>query len=340
MDAHDERPGEKAVRTALDESGVRYEIRTARLRNSRDFEVSLPEANTSIFFDYHPGLAPVQIPWVRKHLEDQAQPGSRLGLVVRQLSATLLEMCRKNDIAVVDLHGNAWLRLPGVYIDRWRPVRTEIRASSGTVFTAKASRIVRAFLHRCPQSYIQSQLAKETGLSRGYVSTLVARMVEQTYVTNRLDLLYLDEPDRLLDDWLAHYRFDRHRKQAYALTSGTYEEGISKLADQLQRSGARFAFTGWTAAHIRAPYATPSQYMAYVSRLPDGMNGVFPVEGQGNVSLLVPHDEGVFQYTTNTDYGPAVSDTQIYLDLCRMPGRALEQADALRHSHLDFASRA
>jgi len=337
---HSEKQAAGAVRTVLEEAGIAYEIRPPATPNDApDFEVTFPGMNVSVLFDCRSSLPPNQVPWFLKHLQEQAPPGSRFGLVVRQLSSTLLEICKKNNVAVVDLHGNAWLRLPGIYLDRWRPVRTETKASSGTVFTAKASRIVRAFLHRYPHEYAQSRLARETGLSRGYVSALIARMIEQGYVSNRLDLLYLDEPDRLLDDWLAHYRFDRHRKYAYALTATTYEEGLSKLARQFESSGGPFAFTGWSGAQIRAPYATPSQYMAYVARPPENMTGIFPVEGQGNVSLLVPHEEGVFQYTTSTDQGPVVSDAQLYLDLCRMPGRAQEQADVLRHLKLDFAGK-
>lgn len=139
---------------------------------------------------------------------------------------------------------------------------------------------------------------RETELSAGYVSTLTKRLIGQGYVSDRLGLLYLDDPERLLNDWLAHYRFDRHRKLNFAISAGTYEEGIEKLG-ALHGSGVSFAWTGWTGAHLRAPYATPTLYMAYVAQEPKKLKDVFPVEKQGNVALYVPQDEARFNSPTS-----------------------------------------
>lgn len=249
------------------------------------------------------------------------------------MSWTLLDVCKRLDAALFDMEGNAYLRLPGVYVERIRPIQAPSREpSSGTVFTAKASRMVRALLWRYPHSFTQSEIVKRTGLSAGYVSTLTKRLIAQGYVSNHMDLLYLEDPDRLLDDWAAHYRFDRHRKLSYAVSAGSYDEGIAKLDAALSEATSRYAWTGWTGAHLRAPYATPSSYMAYVSDVPQESKRLFPVEAGGNVTLYVPQDAGVFQFMNDH----AVSDGQLYIDLCRMPGRAREQADALRHAALNF----
>ena len=77
-------------------------------------------------------------------------------------------------------------------------------------------------------------MVRKTGLSAGYVSTLVKRLVGQGYASDRLGLLYLDDPERMLNDWLAHYRFDRHKKLSYAISASSYEDGIKKLGNELK----------------------------------------------------------------------------------------------------------
>jgi hypothetical protein len=330
-----------AVRKLLTDAGVRFSLAlpTRTGSSGRGFEVRFPKADLTMFFGYHPALAPAQVKTISQGLRAQAAPQSKLGIVVQRLSSALLDACKEEGIAACDLHGNAWLRLPNIYIERWRAVRGEQRASSGTVFTAKASRIVRAFLAHYPHDWSQSRLAHETEVSKGYVSTLVSRMVKHGYVSNRVGLLYLEEPDRLLDDWLAHYRFDRHRKRHYTVSMRDYEEGLGKVSRQLSGEGVSFSFTGWTGAYLRAAHVSPPAIMAYVDVFPEGSGVLFPVEKSGTLVLMQPHDVGVSQFTNKSEFGNVVSDAQLYLDLCRMPGRAREQADALRYRRLKFGSK-
>ena len=336
--------GEDAVEAALGESGIAYRVlsqpKGGRPRARPDIEVRFPEAGVSLLLDCHRAVAPHQLDFVSAQLSSETPLGSHTGIVVPRLSEALLAACKERHLAAIDLAGNAWIRLPNLYIERWRPAKATREAVSGTVFTAKASRLVRAFLSHFPNHWVQVELAAATDLSQGYVSKLVGRMKRQGYVTRHLDLLRLDEPDRLLDDWLAHYRFDRHARRQYAVSMNSYDEGLHKVAMALRRAAIRYAFTGWSGAHLRAPYATPTTVMAYVDELPGPLPSLFPVEGEGNVILLAPHDEGVFQFATHTPQGDVASDPQLYLDLCRMPGRAHEQADALRHARLDFAEMA
>jgi len=327
----------ESLERVLEPCAVRPAFQAPPRGRATEFAVRLP-GHGALLVAYHPGLAPFQVATVREHLVRHVRGGQRPALCVRKLGWPLLEACRDHDVGVFDRAGNALLCLPNLYIERVRPQRDkEPSPSSGTVFTAKASRIVRAFLARYPHDWTRSELAGRTGLSAGYVSTLTKRLIAQGYVRERGKLLWLDAPDRLLDDWAAHYRFDRHSKRTYALSAATYGEGLRNVHATLESSGTAFAWTGWTGAHLRAPYATPSHYMAYVEAIPAKVVGLHPVEQDGNVTLLLPHDAGVLQFTTDTDVGAIVSDAQLYIDLQRMPGRAKEQAEALRHARLTFA---
>lgn len=328
-----------AAQRALKESGVDLRFSTSAKDDSKDLEIHL-SSGAELLATYHSGLAPLQVPLALAQLRKRLVGTQLPAICVRRLTWSLLDKCRESKVAVFDVEGNTWLRVPGVYIERLRQSRESApEPSSGTVFTAKASRIARALLEQYPYDWSQSDLVRATGLSAGYVSTLTQRLIAQRYVRAGSSLLWLEDPERLLDDWRAHYRFDRHVKHTFAISAGNYEEGVKKLDSALKEVGVTFAWTGWTGAHLRAPYATPSLYMAYVSEIPKKLSGVFPVESGGNVVFYVPQDAGVMQFITETPSGPVVSDAQLYLDLCRMPGRAKEQAEALRHARLDFARK-
>lgn len=327
-----------AVGGVLEEANIAFERKSATSKEyAADFKLCLPTGAEALLVEYHPALAPYQVKSVAAHLGAYAGPNRHVGVCVRRVTWALLEACKESEIAVFDEEGNAFVRLPGLYIERVRPSRKEdVQSTSGTVFTAKAARLVRALLKQYPGEWKRGNLVRDTELSAGYVSILAKRLIAQGFMSDRFGLLHVDEPERLLDDWKAHYRFDRHRKLSYAISAAAYEEGIEKLTDALKKRGIPFALTGWTGAYLRTPYATATTYMAYIAEVPGDLKGMFPVEKQGNVALYIPQDEGVFQFTTNSDYGAIVSDAQLYLDLSRMPGRAKEQADALRKDRLDF----
>lgn len=150
------------------------------------------------------------------------------------------------------------------------------------------------------------------------------------------------DPNRLLDDWAARYRFDRHRRHRYAVSIASYEQGMRKIQNELKRNHVRFAWTGWSAAQLVAPYVRTEMFMAYVDLAHQDpvFRAMQPVEDGGNVLLLEPHDEGVFQFDDSSSiFGSLVCLPQLYIDLRNMSGRAAEQADAVREKKLRFESR-
>lgn len=333
-----ERTLAQSVSRILNGAQIRFETKCLSLRDGGaavEFR-QLPGGKT-LFVSYHPAVVPHQLAPLLAHLRTEAGPKRYVGLCVRQLTWALLDACKTAHTAVFDLEGNAYVQIPGLYIERLRPCRQGgPEPSSGTVFTARAVRLVRALLKTYPEGWVQVDLVRATRLSAGYVSTLMKRLTAQGYVREERGLFRVEEPDRLLDDWVAHYRFDRHRRLSFALSTASYEDGIERLGKTLGDSVRHFAWTGWTGAYLRAPYTTPTVYTAFVSEMPGPMRNIFPVQGQGNVILYVPQDTGVLQFATASSSGAIVSDAQLYADLYRMPGRAKEQADALRHQCLEF----
>lgn len=191
-----------------------------------------------------------------------------------------------------------------------------------------------------PSQCRQAELVEWTGVSPGYVSTRIKALEGEGYVCRDGESIRLTEPDRLLNDWSRSYRFDRHLRLHYAVSMASYEQGLDKVKAEMDRLGLRCAFTGWSAAYLAAPFGEPKNIMAYVNGRPDQkqLRFLHRVDAGGDVVLLLPHDEGVFQFTIDLPGKPSlVSYAQIYVDLTRMSGRAPDQADVVRKKYLTFA---
>jgi len=331
--------GLQRLRELLRETGAVPEEELVAVPSSGGAVMPLASLNRRILIHATTAAYPKDIDaLVHRRLPSQ---DSVLLLIVRRISRPSFERCRQSGLCVLDLEGSAYLKLPGVYVERYTESKPQARPRvAGTVFTAASSRIVRALLADPRRVWTQPELAWATQISAGYVSTRVRLLLEQGYVRSRAGAISLADPGRLLDDWGTFYRFDRHRQHRFALSMANYEQGIGKLTAELRRCGVAFAYTGWTGAFLRSPYGIPTVLMAYVDRLPpsDDTKTLHPVQSEANLVLLLPHDEGVFQFTQDCgDQGWVVSDAQLYVDLMKMPGRAREQADALRQQRLDYS---
>lgn len=260
-------------------------------------------------------------------------------VITEKLTKGTFDACVRDDIGIIDSYGNGRFWVGKCFYERFVPSESTNKPRiSGTPFSAKATRLVRAFLAAPNKTWTQSELAKATDISQGYASKRLALLKSKGYINFIADVFKLAEPERLLEDWQAHYRFDRHQKRQYALSFKTYDNGLERLAEELHELGIKFAFTGWSGSHLRAPYGTSNQLMAYVNTFPEEhqQSGLFPVKDIGNVILYVPQDEGVFQFKQDFKSLPVVSDSQLYLDLKQMPGRASEQAEVLKDKYLKF----
>lgn len=303
----------------------------------------LPRQGVRFAIEVKQSLQPYQLEKLSSRRDPRAD-GEFLLLVVPRVPRSVLSKCEELGLLVLDEEGNGHLRVPGLYYHRYAPSKNGSSAPGArrsSVFSSKASRLVRAMLSDYPKQWNQARLAKQTGVTPGYVSKVVNRMVAEDYLRRDGDRLYVVNADRLLDDWAASYRFDRHRRSRFAIAMGDYLQGLRKFQQEMRKQSIRFAFTGWSAAYLRSPYGIPDSIVAYVDHLDKSvaLKSLHPVDSKGNVLLLLPHDEGVFQFPEPEEPGDCVADVQCYLDLLGMPGRAPDQAQAVRESLLRFEER-
>lgn len=327
------------------QAGIDGDLCPAEAKTGLDAIYSLPNEEVRFYIEVKRSLHPHQVAGIadqyRQWLQGPEGTGRDLILVVAgDITRSSLDRCVELGVCVLAENGNGYVRFHRFMYKQFVPgKRMPARGGPGSIFSAKASRLVRALLCRYPEPWDQSELAQVTGVSSGYVSSLVGKMLDADYIRRNRKKLRVVDPNRLLDDWASRYRFDRYRRSRFAMSMSEYLQGLRKFQQEMRRQSIRFAFTGWSAAYIISPYGTPDAIVAYVERLTGGMpfRALHPVENQGNVLLLLPREEGVFQFAQEGEFGPMVADVQCYLDLLSLPGRAAEQAEVLREKRLAFS---
>jgi DNA-binding HxlR family transcriptional regulator len=249
---------------------------------------------------------------------------------------------RREGINHADLNGRLFIKTPWYLADR-RAHSRRYRSPVSTLdlFSLKTSRLVRALLAQRDHVWTQAELTARTSLSRGLVSQALAELTEEDLVvrtaapTRETPARYrLEAFDRLLDAWKTADKWtERTEVREYSVLTGDVTELAGTVRDILRdKTGeVRGVFTQWFAAHLRQPYTDSPVVSVYVKR---DTELVLPfarrVTHGGNLWLVVPADDGVWQETQEVQGFPLVSDIQIYLDLLQVGQRGPEQAEALR----------
>jgi len=259
-------------------------------------------------------------------------------LVTPELSTRVLDYCKRNGIAAIDLNGRAWLRAPGLLVDRQSlPGRSfSYELEPRNIFVGKSARIIRCLLTDRYRIWTQAEIVPRTKASSGLVSRIVQHLISQGFVEKvNARQFRLRDHLGLLDAWVESDSFaKRTRTTRYAGYIGPPESLAHILQDWARRNDASIAFTQWTAAWARHPFTEPVLTSAYVSRLPDAAtleeHGLRPVSEGGKLWLHVPDDEGIFTETQTGRGLTLATDAQIYLDLQRTGLRGPDAAAALR----------
>jgi hypothetical protein len=241
-----------------------------------------------------------------------------------------------------DLNGRLFLNAGSLLIDRdpvlrHKPADFGFGRSDDSLFSPKATRVLRHLLAQPHRIWLQAELQEEAGVSRGYVSRLLQTLLGQGFVRKEglggrtgPACYYLTDAPRLLDEWAKADHFDRRvRIQRYSTLESDPAQVAAYANERLGDSP--HAFTQWFAAWLRRPHTTPPLVSVYVpEKILAGFDPGRRVDAGGNLHLLVPEDEGVFQCLRDVQGLPLVCDAQVYLDLISQGQRGPEAANALR----------
>lgn len=253
-------------------------------------------------------------------------------LAAPYISPRSAEICRENGIGYVDLAGNCRLAFSRFYLEReGRPNPAPQRRDLRSLYSPKATRILRVLLTNPKQAWKLQALAQEAGVSLGQVYNVKKLLLDREWIAADGAGVRLTAPGPLLAEWAQAYNFRQNTVQDfYSLDSVAEIE--SKLAALGRDAGTKYALTGFSAAGRLAPMVRYQRAMAYVEGDSSSVAtslGAKEVPSGANLTLLSPYDAGVFYGVGDVQGVQIVSPVQAYLDLIGYRGRGEEAATFL-----------
>jgi len=247
------------------------------------------------------------------------------------ISPQAADICLEDGVGYIDFAGNSYLSFGQVYIDQTgRPNPFKTRRDLTSLYSPKASRVLRVLMNNPGRRWKMQDLATEAGVSLGQIANVKKILLDRKWITQQ-DGFSLMEPWELLEGWSEAYTYRKNQVQNfYSLKS--IPEIEADLARVCSEKGIEYALTGFSGAARFAPAVRYNRAMGYVFNMPEDMVSMLnlkEVESGANVMLLGPYDEGVFYGTQVVDDIRIVSPLQIYLDLKGYKGRGEEAAEVL-----------
>lgn len=255
------------------------------------------------------------------------------GIVVAPfISDAAADILRAEDIGYVDFAGNCRICFDKVYIKEAGQSNpfTEKR-DLRSLYSPKAERILRVLMRDPKVSWLVKPLAEAAGVSLGQVSNVKKLLDAREWLRLNDSGLSLAQPQALLAEWSAAYRFTRNRLgNFYAMAS--VDEIERAIAGKSQGGKPLGTLTAFSAAARLAPTVRYQRVSAYVREPMEAVAerlGWKRVASGSNVSLIEPYDEGVLMDSRDSDGVQIVSPLQAYLDLRGNVARGEEAAEAL-----------
>ena len=248
---------------------------------------------------------------------------------------------RTNGLGYIDLSGNCALAFGNVLIEKEgkRNVRPSTRPLR-SLFAPRATRVVRVLLTEPGRTWRLEELAKAADVSLGHAHNVVKRLEELSWVErNGQQRIQVTRPGDLLDAWVESYSYRQSDVQAYFSPERITRGLVAELGRAAHEAHRRYGFTLHSGAALVAPNVRFPAIHCYLEGDPEPVAralGLRPGEGEGNVYLLSPYDEGVFYAPLAKGGLPVVCLPQLYADLYHYERRGRDQAAHLRREAMGY----
>lgn len=241
-------------------------------------------------------------------------------------------ICKENGVGYIDLAGNCFLKFGKVFIERKNyPNPFKEKRIVRSIFTPKASRVLRVILSNPKKTWQLQELAKESEVSLGQVYKVKERLLDLEYADKVNKNIVLKRPDVLLSKWPENYSFRKNKLSDY-FVFGEPKDIEQKVAEYCKKNNITYALTLFSGAGLVAPYARYTRAFIYIKeRIQEIVDSLQlkPVDSGPNVTILQPFDEGVFYGLQEINGIQVVCNVQLYLDLVSYKGRGEEAAKFL-----------
>lgn len=257
------------------------------------------------------------------------------------LSEPSRALCVEYGVGYLDLHGNAFLQVPGILIDvsvagQPSAERRELKS----LFRPKAARILRVMLRDPGRAWRVTDLAVAANASLGHVSNVRRALLHREWAEGLSDGVILSNRDAVLDAWCAAYRPPAGDVvRLYTSLHGMAIEDAAKTIFSLHPRHRSSAFASFSAARWLAPYGRTGTEYFYADRegaaqIADRLRASGVDKGE-NVNIRILKDREILADAIEPAPGVVCTDpVQTYLDLCVAGERGAESADYLRHKVL------
>lgn len=252
-------------------------------------------------------------------------------VAVPYISTESAAICEAENVGFVDFAGNCRINFEGIFIERsGQPAPAAARREQRSLFTLKATRVLRVLLENPKKRWRVSELAKEAGVSLGQAFNVKKLLLNREFVGVDDDGIVLKTPEILLSGWTVAHAPRKNWSEYFTLKSPAEFE--AELAKFCSGKNIHYALMGFSAASRYAPAVRSNRAMAYVSGDADMIVrelGLKAVTSGANVVLSFSSDEGVYYGSQEIDGVKIVSPLQAYLDLIGFRGRGDEAAQMI-----------
>ena len=201
------------------------------------------------------------------------------------------------------------------------------------IFSHKASRIVRVLLIHPQEGWTIKDLSEEAEVSIGFTHAVIMSLIDQGHIYRDDSYrLKVGDPVKLIQRWAAYHNYTAIN---IFLRYHTFEKNIEAFLSKMKEANdMEYALTVLAGAHVVAPYVRPTTVHFYIKQEKIAKTWVElldlrPVETGGNVSIVLPYDEGVFYGVSRVGGVNVVSKVQLYVDLFNYPARGEEAAEVV-----------
>jgi hypothetical protein len=245
------------------------------------------------------------------------------------------QVCQQEGVGTLDLAGNCNLCFDQIYIKQeGKPNPFGIRRDLRSLYSPKASRVLRVLLSNPKKSWKVQELATEAGVSLGQVSNTKKLLSDREWIRAEFEGIRLSEPQALLTEWAENYSYRKNKvHDFYSLKSPAEVE--AEVAEACRDKRIPYALTSFSGAARLAPSVRYQRTFAYAQDAAEQIEDLArqlslkSVPSGANVTLLTPYDKGVFYGAREIDGFQVASAIQVYLDLRGFRGRGEEAANTL-----------
>ncbi len=250
-------------------------------------------------------------------------------------------LCRREGVSYIDTLGNVGIFLKSVFIlkESKESLKTE-RRELKSLFSPKSTRVIRILLENASRIWLFKELASTTQVSLGQTYNVIRKLIDEEYLKRTEKGIKLAKPSELLERWSTVYKVAQTNKmESFYLSENVYRRLIKRIADIAEKENYSYAFTLFAGANLITPWVrTPHMHLYLLGNIKEfaEKTNLKPVTSGGNVHLILPYDEGVFNPIQMIEGVKIVGNIQLYLDLVNYPARGKEQAEVLREKVIRF----